>query len=64
LVEYEAARKDPLHTNVPIVGKYTADLGKLFINDITNDPMQYKIPVQRVPVKSPQKKNVSRITVI
>jgi hypothetical protein len=52
VVEYEAATKDPLQTNVPTVGKYSADLGKFSINERTIDPMQYKIPVHRVPLST------------
>ena len=49
-VEYEAARNDPEQTRVPRVGKYIAHFGKFSKRDMMNDPMQYIIPVQKVPV--------------
>jgi hypothetical protein len=53
-VEYEAARNDPEQTRVPRVGKYKADFGNLSKSDMIKDPMQYIIPVQKVPVCSQQ----------
>lgn len=50
MVEYEAARKEALQTRVPAVGKIIAQIGLRSINEITIEPIQYRIPVQNVPI--------------